>query len=285
MNEEPVSDALLRQFLLGQVDDQERQRLESMFVTGALSRERVMAAEQHLLDDFLDDSLTPAERERFLAQYGETPAEQRKLRIAKSIQNWAAAGAEVTAAGAGAESRWSRLFGRFRVKPVFVIPIAAVAVIAIVFAVVALNRKWEQRNTYFAMQQELARLNTPAMLRDAAPSSTLTPGTVRSAEAEKELTVPANVESVVLGLVWTQRERFASYQATIRRFDEDESFTISNLQLDSSNVIRLQLPTHFLTRGLYRIEVSGVGSDGVTGPSEEYQFVVHASSQGMHPSN
>ena len=103
MNEEPVSDALLRQFLLGQVDDQERQRLESMFVTGALSRERVMAAEQHLLDDFLDDSLTPADRERFLAQYGETPAGQRKLRIAKSIQDWAAMGAEVTASAAAGE--------------------------------------------------------------------------------------------------------------------------------------------------------------------------------------
>src|SRR4029079_9023821 len=103
MSEEPVSDALLRQFLLGQVDDQERQRLESMFVTGALSRERVMAAEQHLLDDFLENSLTPEDRERFLSQYGETRDEQRKLRIAMSIQEWAAR-QEVTAANA---SRWS----------------------------------------------------------------------------------------------------------------------------------------------------------------------------------
>ena len=85
MKEEPVSDALLRQFLLGQVDDQERQRLESMFVTGALSKERVIAAEQHLLDDFLDDSLTAKDREQFLAQYGDTPEAQRKLRIARSI--------------------------------------------------------------------------------------------------------------------------------------------------------------------------------------------------------
>lgn len=274
MNEEPVSDALLRQFLLGQVDDQERQRLEIMFVTGALSRERVMAAEQHLLDDFLDDSLTPADKERFLAQYGETPAEQRRLRIAKSIQDWAAKGAEVTAVGAGAESRWSRLFGRFRMKPMFVIPIAAVVVIAIVLAVVALRSKWEQRNMHLAMQQELVRLNAPSMLRDATPSLTLTPGAVRSAEAEKELTAPANVDSVVLGLVWTQRERFPSYQATIRRFDEEESFTIPNLQLDSGNVIRLRLSTRFLTPGLYRIEVSGVTSDGTASPAEEYQFVV-----------
>jgi hypothetical protein len=274
MNEEPVSDALLRQFLLGQVDDQERQRLESMFVTGALSRDRVMAAEQHLLDDFLDDSLTPEDRERFLAQYGETPSEQRKLRIAQSIHDWAATSAtEVGAAAAG--SRWGRLFGRVWLKPVVAVPIAAVVLIAIVVAVIALRSRWEQRNTYLAMQQELVRLNTPSMLREPSVGSvTLTPGTVRSAEAENEVTRPANCESVELRLLWTQKERFPSYQATIRRFEEDESFTIPNLQLDSGNVIRLRLPPSYLKRGLYQIEISGVAASGVAGPAEEYTFVV-----------
>src|SRR6185369_14632883 len=151
MNEEPVSDALLRQFLLGQVDDQERQRLESMFVTGALSRERVMAAEQHLMDDFLDDSLTPEDKKHFLAQYGETPAEQRKLRIAQSIHDWAATSAGKTAVAAAAGSRWSRLFRRVWLTPVIAAPIAAVVLIAFVVAVIALRSRWEQRNSYLAM--------------------------------------------------------------------------------------------------------------------------------------
>ena len=112
MNEEFVTDTLLRQFLLGKVDDQERQRIESMFVTGALSKERVIAAEQHLLDDYLDDTLTPADRDLFLEQYGDTPAEQRRLRIAKSIQEWAAQTADVTPVSAAAVSRWSRPWQR-----------------------------------------------------------------------------------------------------------------------------------------------------------------------------
>src|SRR6185295_15773497 len=168
MNEEPVSDALLRQFLLGQVDDQERQRLESMFVTGALSRERVIAAEQHLLDDFLDDSLTPEDRERFLAQYGETPAEQRKLRIAKSIYD-SAASAAVTAVGA--ESGWSRARVPFWQKPAFMAPVAAVFVIAILVAGILLKSKWQQQNRHLAMEQELARLNAPSTLRNLTPST------------------------------------------------------------------------------------------------------------------
>ena len=275
MKEEPVSDTLLRQFLLGQVDDQEQQRLETMFVTGALSNERVIAAEQHLLDDYLDNSLTPADREQFLAQYGETPAEQRKLRIAKSIQDWAATSAAVTAVGA--ESLWSRLLASFRLRPAFAIPITAVVLIAIVFGVVSLNRMWGQRNTHFAMQQELARINAPSMLREVPPSATfvtLAPGTLRSAEAEKEVTPPANGEYVELRLLWTQRERSPSYQTTIRKFDDEARFTLPDLQADNDNVIRLRLPKGYLTRGLYQIEVSGVSPDGATGPPEEYKFVV-----------
>lgn len=280
MNEEPVSDTLLRRFLLGEVDDQERQRLESMFVTGALSNERVMAAEQLLLDEYLDNSLTAAERERFLAQYGETPAEQRRLRIAESIQHLAAAGSEVTAVGAAAESRWSRLRARLRLKPVFMIPIAAMAIIAIIVAVVVLNTKWQERNTHLAMEKELARLNSPQMLREVSPTMSplsLTPGTVRSADAEKELTPQADAEFVELHLLWTQKARFSSYQATIRRFDSDEKFAIPPLQLENgSNVIRLRLPTRFLTRGLYQIEISGVAANGAVEPAEEYMFVVNA---------
>lgn len=271
MKEEPVSDALLRQFLLGQVDDQERQRLESMFVTGALSNERVIAAEQHLMDDFLDDSLTPEDKQRFLAQYGETPAEQRKLRIAKSIQDWAATREVDVVAG----SWWSRLFERIQLKPAFVIPVAAVALIAIVFAVVALRSRWEQRNRYLAIQQELVRLNSPSMLSEAlVPALTLTPGTVRSAEPEKEITPSADAESVMLRLLWTQKEKFPSYQATIGKIDEEQRFTTSGLQLDSGNGIRLNLSSRYLTRGLYRVEISGVAANGTTGPPEEYQFQV-----------
>jgi hypothetical protein len=278
MKEEPVSDALLRQFLLGQVDDQERQRLESMFVTGALSEERVIAAEQHLIDDYLDDSLTPVERQRFLAQYGETPAEQRKLRIAKSIHDWPATSGEATRVVPAAESGWSRLRARFGLKSAFVIPIAAAAMIAIIFGVVLLNRWLEQRNRHQAMEQELARLNAPSTSGEVPPSTpllTLRPGTVRSADAENELTPPANVEFVELRLLWTQKERFPSYQATIRRVDEQERYTVGPLQFDNgSNSLRLKLPRDLLTRGLYQIEISGVSADGATGPAEEYQFQV-----------
>ena len=277
MNEEPVTDTLLRQFLLGKVDDRERQRIESMFVTGALSKERVIAAEQHLIDDYLDDALTPADREQFLAQYGDTPAAQRKLRIARSIQEWATQSADLTpVANGAASSRWSRLRQRFRLKPVFMIPIAAVSMIAIIFAIVSLNKKWQQRNRRQLMQEEIVRLNSPSASSDDSPRTpalTLMPGTVRSGEAERELTPPNDAEVVDVSLVWTQ-EAYPSYEATIGRFGEEELYKIPNVRV-ANGVIRLRLPTRFLTRGLYQIEVSGISANGATSPPEEYKFVVN----------
>jgi hypothetical protein len=100
------------------------------------------------------------------------------------------------------------------------------------------------------------------------------PGTVRSAEAETELTPAANAQFVELRLLWTQKERYPSYQATIRKIDEEQRYTVRDLQIDNGNAIRLRVPTRYLTRGLYQIEISGIAADGTTGPAEEYQFVV-----------
>jgi hypothetical protein len=89
MSDELVTDVTLRQFLLGNVDDQTRQHVECRFITNSLFKERVLALEQDLIEDLLEDSLTANDKERLLAHYSGSPARRRKLRIAKSIKDWA----------------------------------------------------------------------------------------------------------------------------------------------------------------------------------------------------
>ena len=89
MSDESVTDVTLRQFLLGNVDDEMRQHIECRFITNSLFKERVLALEQDLIEDLLEDSLTATDKERLLARYAATPARRRKLRIAKSIKEWA----------------------------------------------------------------------------------------------------------------------------------------------------------------------------------------------------
>ena len=271
---EETSDALLRAFLLGKIDDEERERIEGLFLTDSQERERVLSAEQDLIEDYLEDNLTPEDKEKFIAIYAQTPEQRQKLRITGSIKNWAIREAALPQANGTKISVWSRLR---TLKPVFVIPIAVAAMIAIVVAVVWLNGREDRRHR--AIEQELAQLNTPSSLREALPgtvSADLSPGAVRGAERETEIKKTVDVHVIELRLAWVQTERYSSYQADIKLPGNEKSFTIPNLQAENDRgyFVKVKLSAHLLDRGQYQIRLSGINADGTTGLVEEYLFSV-----------
>lgn len=276
MKDDPVTDASLRQFLLGQLEQDERQRIESLFLTDPEFKERILAVEQDLIEDYLDDSLTGADRESFLLHFAQTPEQQRKLRITKSVMEWALTEANRPQISPPPISVWSRLLAGLRLKPVFVISIAVSAMAAIVAAVLWLNYSANRRDS--SIQEELARLNDPAKLRETLPetySLELSPVAVRSAAPEAQLDRSSN-QYVELRLRWIEREDYPRYRATIRRFDDDETFAIDNLHAegDTGKVIRLRLLVSMLKRGLYQVELSGVDANGTVGTTVAYTFNV-----------
>jgi len=279
MKEEGATDALLRQFLLGRVEDEERQRIESLFITDSQMKDKVLAAEQRLIDDYLEGCLPSADKEAFLLFHGDTAAQRRKLEIARSIQEWAVNRAGKTPIPATPPlSLWDRL--RLPKKSILILPIAATAAVAIVFALVWVNNRRTERNRQFlAVQQELAQLNTPSSLREVRPAMvplTLKPTVVRSVESQPELPSRANVDIVELHLLWMQKEDYPSYQAVVRRPGDDQPYTIDNLTIenDSGKVIRLRVLARILTRGNYQVELTGIAADGGKSPPEIYSFFV-----------
>jgi len=278
MKDEAMTDALLREFLLGKLNDDECERIENLFLTVSQTKERVLALEQDLIDDFLENTLTEEDRERFLSRYAQTDEQRRQLRITKSIRDWAIAQGRVPQAATAISSSWSRFWTRLRLRPFYIVPIAAAIVIAIVLAIVWLNSRMEQRK-HSAVEQELAQLNSPASLRETPPqmiSVELKPVTVRSIEPQTELKLRADIGVFELHLPWTKKERYSTYQAELHRVEDDESFMIRNPQAEyeGGNVIRIRLPTHILRRGHYQIHLNGVANDGSLSPAEEYSFAV-----------
>src|ERR1041384_3756700 len=89
MKKESVTDALLREFLLGKLADGDRESIEGLFLTDPATRERVLALEQDLVDDYLEDGLSEEEKERFVSRYAQTDEQRRKLRITGAIKDWA----------------------------------------------------------------------------------------------------------------------------------------------------------------------------------------------------
>jgi hypothetical protein len=277
MKEEAVTDALLRQFLLGQVDDDERQRIERLFITDSLTRERVLAVEEDLLEDYLEGSLTALERDSFLSVYGATPIQQRKLRIAETIKQWARTETNGDQPRVST-SIWSRLRSRLSLKPVVVIPIAVTASIAIIFVAVWLNSSMQRNRHRLAIEQEVARLNTPPNSRQIAAqvSRTLSSVSVRGG-GESELTKSPDLQVVELRLLLFQGEEYSKYRAVLHRVGEEQAIvTTPDLQAENEGgkVVRVKLPAGILTRGTYQIELNGIAADGAVNPVAEYVFTV-----------
>jgi len=279
MKEETLTDALLREFLLGKVNDEERGRIERLFLIDSQTRERVLALEQDLIEDYLENSLTEEDKERFLSRYAQTEDQRRTLRITKSIKDWAVAEARVPQVAAATLYGWSGLWARLRHRPVFVIPIVVTIVIVIALAIVWLNSRMEQRK-HFAIEQELAQLNSPASLREVPPqtiSLDLRPVTVRGVEPpQAELKIHTEIHFIELHLSWLQNERYPMYQAEVRRVGDPESFIIPNLHAESDGgyTIRLRLSVQQFKRGQYQINLTGIAADGSVSSSEEYMFAV-----------
>ena len=277
MKEEIVTDASLRQFLLGKVDDEERVRIESLVITNALTKERVCAAEEDLLEDYFEDALSTFDRERFRAQYAYSDHLQRRLEVTRDIRNWAIGVQKGKGTSSGTQtSNWSLVFTSFLLKPTRVLPMVA-TVIAIVIAGLWLNQKIELRDRQLAIEKEIARLNASTSNQQGVFSLTLRPVTLRSAEAQTELVMRPDIQVVELRLLWNFSESYPTYQAVLKRTGDTQSLIVPNLHAEMDRkAILLKLHPQILTNGTYQVELTSIMSDGQSGPTEEFQFsVIH----------
>ena len=271
MKEDLLTDDILRQYLLGKVDEGQRARIEQLFITDSRARLRVLAAEQDLLEDYLEDSLTAEDKAIFLSHYAQTPDQRRKLRINKTIKDWAVKEAQASPVSA---SMWSRFLGPLRLRRALMLPITAVILIAVGIAYVWLNRTREYRTT----QAEVAQLNTPASLSQTPPhmiSLQLAPVTVRGGETQNQLTIQADTKVVELQLPVIPKEEYSAYRAVVYRVEVKAPIVTVDVKPEQSNPVRIRVPAYILSNGSYRIELSGIAADGSAGSTEEYTLAVN----------
>lgn len=276
IKQETLSDALLRKFLLGDVHDEERDRIENLFLIHPETRQRILDAEQDLIEDYLENSLTAADREIFLSRYVRTAKQRQSVTIVKLIKELALAGATSPHSVSGETTVWSGLRERLRVRLTLLVPVAVAIVIVMVIALGWLNSMQRER---LAVELELAQLNAPASLHHVSSqvvSLELSPVTLRSAQGRIELNTRTGVQFIELRLPWFQKERFSACEAEIRRVGGDESFTIRNVLLEGEGryTTRIRLPARILRPGQYQIRLNGISVNGEKGLAEEYQFVV-----------
>jgi type II secretory pathway component PulM len=293
MTEAAATDEVIRQFLLGDLAEEARERLEAAFISDPETRDRVMMTEDDLIEDYLEGSLGADERDKFLVYYLSAPRQRRKLRIAKSLRGYVAAKAGAHSSPARqATVRTSKLRAylskmRPRRRLIF-IPLVAALTIAIVagsiwlFQLQRLNSRLAQENSRRqAIERELVELNTSSRPGPEPAGQTLSlvlaPTSLRSATAGAELAPTTKTSIVELWLVWPETAEYTSYQATLTKVGATGQFAIPNLNIENGprvRAVRLRIPVGILTHGTYQVALKGVAADGKLKEPVEYTFVV-----------
>ena len=275
-----------RRFLLGAVDDSERQQIESFFIIDPETQEIILIAEDELVEDYIEGSLSGSEKSKFLEQYAHGPRQRRRLRIAESIREYAQTDALRNESGSGSplQKLSSFLSLHWPTERKLYIPIgAAIATLLVVAALWLVqwnNRRTQVNDRLLAVEQELRDLNSPSSFRENPPQMftlELPSVSLRSVTPSSVITPQAAYRLIQLQLLWPHKEEFQSYHAVLRRVGGIEKVAVGNLHIEKSpggGVVRLRLPVHSLAPGLYQVTLTAIAVDGAPGPTEAYQFTI-----------
>src|SRR6185436_11065760 len=81
---------MIRQYLLGQLEEGQQQVIEQRLLTEDDLFEELEVAEDELSDEYVADELTPVDRKQFEQYFLSTPERQRELRFATDLRQYVA---------------------------------------------------------------------------------------------------------------------------------------------------------------------------------------------------
>lgn len=146
MNNNSINDEMIAGYLLGELPDEQAERLDELAVTDRDFFERVGWVENDLVDRYVNGELNGAESTRFDSHYLSSPLRQEKVRLARAFQEYggrnlgvqSVATEAVTAdAKPGVADRIAGFFASLRIfggaQPAFRFAMAAAALLIVAF--------------------------------------------------------------------------------------------------------------------------------------------------------
>lgn len=191
MKQQSMDELELRRYLLGELTQDERVRVEARLFLDDEYLSQLKAVEDELADEYAYDELTAREREKFESDFLAWPERRVNLRIAQALKRFAASEAATpnhasslpsTASAAetgtkqlpatGHFAPLTSLFGR---RPAFGLSLAAVALIALSLLAWLVAESWRRQHTDAQMQahEPAPRMTEPAAQPAPSPASNL----------------------------------------------------------------------------------------------------------------
>ncbi len=179
MREDNEDKMLIRRFLLGELDEGERQRVEELFMVDGGYRESVLTVESELIEDYLEGSLSEHEGGRFAERFLSSPGQRRKVQVLRAVKKYAVVEVASHSPPAVEESpqhkpAWRQMLESLRPSAPYVYAAAAALIIAVV-----LGGLWAIRGRRTGAPpkpEEMQRLGGRAGLGRTQPPRPGTPG-------------------------------------------------------------------------------------------------------------
>jgi hypothetical protein len=307
-----MNDKFRRRFLLGELSEKEQAMCEEQYFSQDEFFEQLQAVETELVDEYVNEELSPTERARFEKRFLTSPEQRRRVEFARSFEPILRnpPTSEVPSPARGVVAAWRSWWTHLRRQPL-AFQVSWAAVLALMF----LSGSWfavrflqvraelrevrakqvmleqqaaEQRMRIERLGAELDRERSrpeqaPEAARGAAPPSKtvsflLAAGLVRDFTQLATLEIPPQIERVRLELV-LEEHAFPRYQARLETASGDAVWRQAGMlarPTPSGKVVVLTLPAPRLQSGDYVVLLQGIPREGGSEPVNEYTFrVVH----------
>lgn len=294
---------LIRKYLLGFLEGEEREQLEERVLSDADFRDKVLLVEENLIEDYTEGVLEETERHRFRELFYSNPQSRIDVQVVEALKQHAAT------------NWWTRLFGAVPLKrkshraavasagasplgsltgfPRAAIAFALVIAVAITFFVIQRFLRsaptppslTQEQQRHDLIEGELTRLNTgnESQPFPSALGATLSPGLSRGDDTQRTsefptLTLSHGAESAQLRLLLrTSDNEYRSFRAVLTLIGTRESYQIDLKPVELSPggpALILTIPTQLLNEGDYRVQLSGQSPGGRTEalPTHDYYF-------------
>jgi hypothetical protein len=284
---EQSNEAILRRYLLADVDEVEREKIEELLFSENGFAEELAQAEADLIDDYALNVLSKRDRDLFQQNFVLSHERRQNLLFAQAIDAYL--DQEASPSIKAQRRPWQKGFLPFLMthKGWATATVAAAGILLVLSVLVLL--KWFAPNNQFApmraqredMERRLAELNSQTQSSKALPSVELSlqPSDLLRGSGEfQQIEIAKDVRVLNLTFVLPNAQH-SNYIVIARKIDGDELFSVNDLSPKPNDVL-LRVPVEFLPTDDYQFEVKGIDAPGRSASVAIYNLrVVNLASQ------
>jgi hypothetical protein len=280
MKERSDEELKLRRYLLGDLDETMMDEVEVCLLRDSKYADRLSAAEDNLIDDYVFEALSEPERERFNTNFLVNDERRNKILIARAMEVYV--GEHPAKHPIHHPLMLSQLWHnsiRFlqghKLSVVFTVLI--IVLLAVFVSRIIRSRAWDDQIARVSTQhsdveriKELNRQNNPIQ---PALQITLQPLVLRENSEIARLVLTRDPTVIGINLQLPPGNRFEEYRAVLQTVEGSQLFAIDHLKAGegiASRIVPLKLTGDVLSQGDYQIQLMGSTSENI--PSEVARY-------------